>query len=93
MAQNRRRTLEGDPSGRLQPPVDLGPLLELPAAQAGWLNIPNLSQLEVVTNHVNPLTFENFKVCSTTNMADLDGTQSCTAYRVTHLVSENLLLT
>ena len=50
-------TLQGDPSGRLKPPVDLlptilaagGPLLQLPSSQAGWWNIQNLSQREVLT--------------------------------------------
>ena len=49
--------IQGDPSGWLKPPVDLvptvlaagGPVLQLPTAQAGWGNIPNLSQWEALT--------------------------------------------
>ena len=52
--------LQGDPSGQLQPPIDLvmtvladgGPLLWLPTAQAGWQNIPNQNQQEVVTDQM-----------------------------------------
>ena len=55
--QEERTHLQGDPSGWLKPPFDLvptvlaagGPLLLLPTAQAGWQNIPNPSQLEVLT--------------------------------------------
>ena len=50
-------TLQGDPSGQILPPVDLlpmvlvvdGPLLYISTAQAGWRNVPNPSQREVLT--------------------------------------------
>ena len=58
---NFRGLLQGDRSGQLKPPVDLvptvpaagGPLLQQPTAQAGWRNIPNLSQWEVFINNTD----------------------------------------
>ena len=49
--------IHGDPSEWKRPPIGLvptvlasfWPLLRLPTAQAGWWNIPNLSQREVFT--------------------------------------------
>ena len=43
------KSIQGDPSGWLKPPVDLDPMTVMAAAQAGWRNIPNPSQREVLT--------------------------------------------
>ena len=62
--------LQGDPPGWLKPAVDLvltvmaagGPVLQVPTAWAGWRNIPNPRQREILTTRIghHPVVMHSF---------------------------------